>query len=204
MSLLSVGKTMAERAGLREPLGHLLAYKGRFESQRQLNKWLRDQRERGCIIDGSIEIIAGPSPSRLIRLGTECRIARDVSLYFSPHETTPPTLEMHDMCYIGQGTMLGLYYDISLGQNAMIAPHCYITTGNHRYSRRDIPIRDQGIAGGPVVIGRDTWIGTHAVVLPGVTIGEGAIVAAGAVVNKDIPPYQIWGGVPARFIKHRP
>jgi acetyltransferase-like isoleucine patch superfamily enzyme len=54
-----------------------------------------------------------------------------------------------------------------------------------------------------VVVGNDVWLGTKAVILPGVTIGDGAIVAAGAVVTKDVPPYAIVGGVPAQIIKYR-
>ena len=86
----------------------------------------------------------------------------------------------------------------------MIGPFCHILSGNHRFDRRDIPVRKQGHDIAPVAIEDDVWLGTHVVVLPGVTIGKGAIVAAGAVVNKDIPAYEIWGGVPAKFIKERP
>lgn len=55
----------------------------------------------------------------------------------------------------------------------------------------------------PIAIGNDVWIGARAIVLDGVTIGDGAIVAAGAVVTKDVPPYAIVGGVPARIIRYR-
>ena len=56
----------------------------------------------------------------------------------------------------------------------------------------------------PIVIGRNVWIGSHTTILPGVTIGDGAIVAAGAVVNRDVPPNVIVGGVPAKVIKAVP
>ena len=55
----------------------------------------------------------------------------------------------------------------------------------------------------PIHIGQYCWIGTGAIVLQGVKIGEGSVVAAGAVVTKDIPPYEVWGGVPAKFIRKR-
>ena len=54
-----------------------------------------------------------------------------------------------------------------------------------------------------VKIGKDVWIGANAIVLKGITIGNGAILGAGSVVTKDIPPYEIWAGVPAKFIKER-
>ena len=57
--------------------------------------------------------------------------------------------------------------------------------------------------GGPVVIGNDTWIGSRATLLPGVTVGDGAVVAAGAVVNRDVDPYTVVGGVPARALRLR-
>ena len=55
----------------------------------------------------------------------------------------------------------------------------------------------------PIHVGHHCWIGTGAIVLQGVTIGDGAVVAAGAVVTKNIPPYEVWGGVPAKFIRKR-
>ena len=58
----------------------------------------------------------------------------------------------------------------------------------------DIAIKDQGFEGAPITIEDDVWLGTHVVVLPGVTIGRGAIVSAGSVVNRDIPAWEIWGG----------
>jgi acetyltransferase-like isoleucine patch superfamily enzyme len=61
----------------------------------------------------------------------------------------------------------------------------------------------QGFVGAPIVLEADVWLGTHVVVLPGVTIGRGAIVAAGSVVNRDVPAHEIWGGAPARFLKRR-
>lgn len=55
----------------------------------------------------------------------------------------------------------------------------------------------------PVIVGNDVWIGINTVIMDGVKIGDGAVIAANAVVTKDIPPYQVWGGVPAKFIKQR-
>jgi tetrahydrodipicolinate N-succinyltransferase len=63
--------------------------------------------------------------------------------------------------------------------------------------------RVEGICKGPIVVEDDVWIGTNAVILSGVTLGRGSVVAAGAVVGKDIPPYAIVGGVPAKVIKYR-
>ena len=79
-----------------------------------------------------------------------------------------------------------------------------IITRNHRFDRTDIPMMEQGFEEErPVYIGNDVWIGDRALILPGVHIGDGSIIAAGAVVTKDVPPYSIVAGVPARKIRDR-
>ncbi|MBV8731891.1 MAG: acyltransferase [Acidobacteriia bacterium] len=105
---------------------------------------------------------------------------------------------------MGRHTYLGVYLPISIGDHTIIGAYSYIISANHCFESREIPIQDQGFQGAPITIGEDVWIGTHVVILPGVTIGKGAIIAAGSIVNRNVPAYQIWGGVPARFIKERP
>ena len=79
-----------------------------------------------------------------------------------------------------------------------------IITRNHRFDRTDIPMMEQGFEEErPVYIGNDVWIGDRVLILPGVHIGDGSIIAAGAVVTKDVPPYSIVAGVPAKKIRDR-
>lgn len=79
-----------------------------------------------------------------------------------------------------------------------------VITRNHRHDRTDIPMMDQGFEEErPVYIGDDVWIGDRVTVLPGVHIGNGCIIAAGAVVTKDVPEYTVAAGVPARVVKER-
>ena len=79
-----------------------------------------------------------------------------------------------------------------------------IITRNHRFDRTDIPMMEQGFEEErPVYIGNDVWIGDRVLILPGVHIGDGSIIAAGAVVTKDVPLYSIAAGVPARKIRDR-
>ncbi|MBP5973266.1 acyltransferase [Brasilonema sp. CT11] len=111
---------------------------------------------------------------------------------------------MKKQSYIGRNTFIGVFQPITIGEDVLIGAYSYIISGNHCYERRDIPIGAQGFVGAPIVIEDGAWLGTHVVVLPGVTIGKGAIVAAGSVVTKSIPAYEVWGGVPAKFIKNRP
>lgn len=92
---------------------------------------------------------------------------------------------------------------LTIGENVMMGPDCVILTSTHNFERTDIPMIEQGGAVKKVTIGDDVWIGTRAIILPGVTIGNGVIIGAGAVVTKDVPDYAIVGGVPARVIRMR-
>jgi len=93
---------------------------------------------------------------------------------------------------------------VSIGDNVMMGPEVLILTSNHCFSRTDIPMIEQGMSDEmPVFIGNDVWIGQRAVILPGVSIGDGVIIGAGAVVTKDVLPYSIVAGNPAKIIRMR-
>lgn len=109
---------------------------------------------------------------------------------------------------IGDNSSLGIdseaFGPISIGRDVMMGPECVIITRNHAHSRTDVSMIRQGYEDyRPVTIGDDVWIGRRVIILPGVSIGDGAIVSAGAVVTKDVQPYTVVGGVPARKIKER-
>jgi acetyltransferase-like isoleucine patch superfamily enzyme len=90
-----------------------------------------------------------------------------------------------------------------IGNNVLIAGHCLIIPANHIFTRKDIPINKQGTESKGIIIEDDVWIAAGCQILDGVTIGKGAIIAAGSVVNKSVDAYSIVGGVPAVFIKSR-
>jgi maltose O-acetyltransferase len=93
---------------------------------------------------------------------------------------------------------------LDVGDNVMIAPGVIILTQNHQFDDPEVPMIDQGFKPGKgVVIEDDVWIGTNAIILPGCRLGKGAIIAAGAVVTRDVPPLAIVGGNPAKFIRQR-
>lgn len=93
---------------------------------------------------------------------------------------------------------------LDIGCHVMMAPGVIILTRNHRFDALDVPMMDQGYEPGEgVVIEDDVWLCTNVIILPGCRIGKGAIVAAGAVVTKDVPPYAIVGGNPAKFLRQR-
>jgi acetyltransferase-like isoleucine patch superfamily enzyme len=93
---------------------------------------------------------------------------------------------------------------VEIGEAALLAGDCYVGGGRYHVEDRGRSIAEQGhYSRGPVVIGARSWIGARAVVLDGVRVGEGAVVAAGAVVTEDVAPFSIVGGVPARPIRER-
>lgn len=91
-----------------------------------------------------------------------------------------------------------------IGDYVLIAQRVAILSVTHRMDRLDVSIKMQGATDSePVKIESDVWIGRNAVIMPGITIGKGAVVGAGAVVTKNVPSYAIVGGVPAKIIKYR-
>jgi acetyltransferase-like isoleucine patch superfamily enzyme len=93
---------------------------------------------------------------------------------------------------------------IYIGDNVMIAPHCMLASGNHNYKQLDKPMISAGAySSGPIVIEDDVWIGANCTITDGVKIGKGAVVGANSVVTKDVRPYDIVAGVPARVINNR-
>lgn len=106
---------------------------------------------------------------------------------------------------IGDHTRVGLHNTIigpvSIGSHVNLAQGITVTALNHNFRDQNLRIDEQGVSTSPVTIGDDIWIGANAVILPGVTIGNHSVVAAGAVVTKDVPPHSLVAGVPAKKIK---
>lgn len=104
----------------------------------------------------------------------------------------------------GIGINCEVYGPVEIGENVMMGPEVVIYTSGHNYSRIDIPIMQQGSTYKKAVkIGNDVWIGRRAIIMPGVSIGEGCVIGAGAVVTHDVPAFTVVGGVPAKVIKER-
>lgn len=92
---------------------------------------------------------------------------------------------------------------IRLGDNLLMGPGTKMFSSNHSMERKDIPMNVQPFLEKDINIGNDVWLGANVVVVAGVNIGDGAVIAAGSVVTKDISPYTIAGGIPAKPIKRR-
>ena len=106
---------------------------------------------------------------------------------------------------IGDHTRIGLHNTIigpvTIGSHVNLAQGITVTALNHNFEAPERRIDEQGVSTQQVTIGDDIWIGANAVVLPGVTIGNHCVIAAGAVVTKDVPPHSLVAGVPAKIIK---
>lgn len=106
---------------------------------------------------------------------------------------------------IGDHTRIGLHNTIigpvEIGSHVNLAQGITVTALNHNFDDTEKRIDEQGVSTKPVTIEDDVWVGANAVILPGVTIGNHCVVAAGAVVTKDVPPHSLVAGVPAKVIK---
>ncbi|MCW4450818.1 acyltransferase [Kaistella sp. BT6-1-3] len=112
--------------------------------------------------------------------------------------------EMKEGSSIAQNcTMSGENAGIFIGKNVMIAPNVVIVAFNHGISNIDAPMVSQPNVEGKIIIEDNVWISSNTTIAKGVTIGTGAIIGANSFVNKDVLPYTIVGGVPAKFIKSR-
>lgn len=104
---------------------------------------------------------------------------------------------IHDFCCIDA---IG---GVKIGDNTRIAHNCSIISGQHKYEIPDKAIVDSGYTKASISIGCDVWLSTGVVITQGLSIGDGAVVGANSVVTKDVAPYSVVGGVPAKFIKDR-
>lgn len=147
--------------------------------------------------------LVGYIPSHILRRAIYrvvfgIRIGRQSSIHWKARFRKPSKLVIGNNCVIGEFVMIDARSGVVIGNNVNIAGEVVIYTKEHD---PDSPTFE--VKGGPVTIDDYAYIGARVVILPDVHIGQGAVVATGAVVTKDVAPYHIVGGVPARFIKER-
>lgn len=117
--------------------------------------------------------------------------------------TSPQGVSIGNNVTITRDVILDGHGGLEIGDYVMVAPGVSIITAAHGFSRLDIPMMYQDLTFNKVVIEDDVWLGLRAVIMPGVRVGRGAVVGACAVVTKDVPPYAVVVGVPAKVIKTR-
>jgi len=141
-------------------------------------------------------------PSRTVRMfllrKTGAKISKDVSIFSHAEFRSPSKLVIESGCSIGPRVLLDARSGLEIGKNVTLACEVIIWTLHHDYN--DINFKT---IGDKVVIEDYVWICSRAIILPGVKIGKGAIIASGAVVSRDVEPYTIVGGIPAKKIGNR-
>ncbi len=132
------------------------------------------------------------------RIGPEVTILMGQHIQMAGARSSGKKVSIGKGSVINHGCLLYTTGGLIIGENVSISSGAWLVTGTHDMNDPLFPDRYL-----PIVIGNYAWIGIRATVLAGVTIGEGAVVMAGAMVTRDIPPYTVVGGVPARAISHR-
>ena len=139
-----------------------------------------------------------------VSLGRDCTLEHDLHFKYDGIWAPGPSIIVRDRVFIGFGCEFNVRRRLEIGDDCLIASGCKFIDHDHGISTRERPMREQTAgAEAEIVLEQDVWLGANVVVLKGVRIGRGAIVAAGAVVTKSIPSHEIWGGVPAGKIGER-
>lgn len=150
----------------------------------------------GLFVPRSMEI-RGNDDGRIV-IGDNVTIDSGARL----HVANKAHLLIGDRVGIGPYNIFNAFDDLTVGDDTMFAPFVNINCADHGMEM-GVPMREQYGTYGPVTIGRDCWLGAMVVVTRGVTIGDGAVIGAGSVVTRDIPPYTIAAGAPCCAIKER-
>lgn len=157
----------------------------------QLSAWCEGKVPVSTQFDGPVHL-----PKRIaLELGASCRFGREVFL-----DTNGGHITLGHHVRINTGCVLVSYASISIGDDCLIGEYVSIRDANHGTAAGQA-MRLQPHTSAPIVIGHNVWIGRGAVVLKGVHIGDGAVVAANSVVTHDVAPRTLVGGIPARLIK---
>jgi acetyltransferase-like isoleucine patch superfamily enzyme len=137
-----------------------------------------------------------------VQLGQRCFLESNIYFKFDGIFTPGPNILVGDDTFLGSSCEFNISKHISIGRNCLIASGVKFVDHDHG-TDSDTAMRFQPSTAAPIIIGDDVWIGANAVILQGVHIGTGAVVAAGAVVRSTVAPYEMVGGVPAKHLKSR-
>lgn len=161
---------------------------------------------RGLLLDRSCHIgrciSLGPDDAAAINgaieIGPKCELNQGVEL-----NPWGGSIRIARRVWLGPYVVIYGHGGVEIGESTLVSMHCAILSSNHAIPAMGTLIRDVPDELLPTKIGRDVWIGANAVILGGVTVGDGAIVAAGAVVTKDVEAGAVVAGVPARLVRKR-
>lgn len=137
-----------------------------------------------------------------VKFGKNCTLEHNVFFKHDGPYSDEKSIVIGDSVFIGAYCEFNIKQKITIGNNTLIASGSRFIDHDHGVKKNDL-IRLQHCSEHEIIIENDVWIGANVIVLKGVKIGTGAVIAAGAVVNKSIPAYEVWAGVPAKKIKNR-
>ncbi len=150
---------------------------------------------RGCKIHADASVDASRSPG--VRFGDKVTLNR-----YAYVQGGNGGVRLGNRVEINNFSIVNGTGGVDIGDDTLIGPGVRIISYQHRYARGST-IRSQSVEAKPIRIGRDVWLGANSIILAGITIGDGAVVAAGAVVRDDVPANAVVAGVPAAIKKYR-
>lgn len=154
----------------------------------------------GCTLGAGCDLRLGVAPHRrgVIEIGHATRL--DAGVILHPHGGA---IRLGRDVFIGPGSVIYGHGGVEIGDECLIAMHCRILSAEHSVAPAGVAIRTQPDVPKPTRLGRDVWLGAGVTVTAGVAIGEGCVVGAGAVVTRELPPFSIAVGAPARVVGRR-
>lgn len=177
--------------------------------KKSLSRLARSVRALGSLVDPRawfhlIKIVnyynyAHVQPLRVARIGEASAISPDAVFSNAERIEIGERARIGSRCHIWAGPGTGR---IQIGHDVLMGPEVLLTAASYDYNAGS-PVTDQPMVEADILIGNDVWFATRAVVLPGARIGDGAVIAAGAVVKGDIPPFAIAAGSPAKIVGYR-
>ncbi len=178
-------------------------YVSRYVRQKLIVLWFRVFGKYGFRKIGKDVVIDGlPSfiwPCSNIVLGDFVRIGKRCVFQGGPDSK----INIGNKVTVNDGCFITALFGISIGDGSSIGEYTSIRDYNHKFDNPTIPIKEQDYYGSSIEIGKDCWIGRGCIILAGVKIGDGAVIGANSVVNKDVLPFSIVAGIPAKIIKMR-
>jgi len=184
------GPEARSRSSVERLLGRLVREGRSWRTRRRLAS-----RPRNLLVESGVTITGGDR----IELGDGVRLMSGSRLWATP----AGRITVGQRTFIGSHSWLVSNVSVEVGADVLIAPFCYIQDTDHGFRDPAIPIADQPSESSAIVIEDGVWLGAHCVVTRGVRIGRGAVIGAGSVVTRDIPPDVVAVGAPARTIGRR-
>lgn len=137
-----------------------------------------------------------------VEIGNNCKLEGNIFFKFDGISKPGPSIIINHNVFIGANTEFNIRKFIQIKSNCLIASGVKFIDHDHGFSKENLINKQPGVEIG-ITINEDVWIGANAIILKGVEINKGAIIAAGSVVTKNVPSFEIWGGVPAKKISNR-